>query len=67
MNVSHFFYEAIGKVIWNWPAVAIEGDNVDPLRDERVTKVLRKQGMEHCCVTPWSFGKHCPGGEEGHN
>ena len=28
---------------------------MDPLRDERVAKVVRKQGMKHCCVTPWSF------------
>ncbi|XP_067048255.1 uncharacterized protein [Acropora muricata] len=36
---------------------AITGeDKVDPLRDERVAKVVRKQGMKHCCVTPWSFG-----------
>ena len=35
---------------------------MDPLRDERVAKVLRGQGMEHCCV-PWSFGQE---GEEEH-
>ena len=36
---------------------------MDPLRDGRLVKVLRKQGMEHCCVTPWSFGQE---GEEEH-
>ena len=30
---------------------------VDPLRHERVTKVLRKRGLQHCCVTPWSLGQ----------
>ena len=47
----------------NWPCVDAEGKEVDPLRDARVAKVLQKQGMEHCCVTPWSFGQE---GEEKH-
>jgi len=50
------------KELSNWPCVISGEDKVDPLRDERVAKVLRKQGMEHCCVTPWSFGQG--GGEE---
>ena len=37
-------------------------DIIDPLRDGRVAKVLRKVGMEHCCVV-WSFGQE---GEEKH-
>jgi len=45
------------------PAVDIGEGKVDPLRDRRLAKVLRKQGMEHCCVTPWSFGQE---GEEEH-
>ena len=45
------------------PCVTIGEDKVDPLRDERVAKVLRTQGMKHCCVTPWSFGQE---GEEEH-
>ena len=45
------------KELSNWPCIDCGKDNVDPLRDERVTKVLRKQGMEHCCATPWSFGQ----------
>ncbi|XP_078378079.1 uncharacterized protein LOC144661252 isoform X2 [Oculina patagonica] len=47
------------------PAVDIREGKVDPLCDERVTKDLRKQGMELCCVTetPWSFGHE---GEEEH-
>ena len=48
--------------VWTWPCVDTGGDKVDPLRDGRVTKVLRKVGMEHCCV-PWSFGQE---GEEKH-
>ena len=38
------------------PCVIMGQGKVDPLRDERVAKVVRKQGMKHCCVTPWSFG-----------
>ena len=51
------------KELSNWPCVIMGEDKVDPLRDERVAKVLRRQGMEHCCVTPWSFGQE---GEEEH-
>lgn len=39
------------------PCVIMGEETVDPLRDERVAKVVRKQGMKHCCVTPWSFGQ----------
>ncbi|XP_078378127.1 uncharacterized protein LOC144661295 [Oculina patagonica] len=45
------------------PTIDIGQEKVDLLRDERITKALRKQGMEHCCVTPWSFGQE---GEEEH-
>ena len=57
--------QATGKNgdIMNCPSVDTEGDIIDPLRDERVAEVLRKVGMEHCCVTPWSFGQE---GEEKH-
>ena len=48
---------------WMWPIVDIGADKVDPLRDRRVAEVLHKQNMEHCCVTPWSFGQE---GEEKH-
>ena len=52
------------KELSNWPCVIMGEEKVDPLRDERVAEVLRKQGMEHCsCVTPWSFGQE---GEEEH-
>ena len=47
----------------NWPCVDTGEEKVDPLFDGRVSKVLQKQGMEHCCVTPWSFGQE---GEEEH-
>ena len=40
----------------NWPSVDIGEERVNPLRNERVTKILKKQSMEHCCV-PWSFGQ----------
>ena len=51
------------KEVKRWPCLEIREERVDPLRDERVAKVLRKVGMEHCCVTPWSFGQE---GEEEH-
>ena len=41
---------------WIWPTVDIGDNRINPLYDARVTKVLH-QGMEHCCVTPWSFGQ----------
>ena len=53
------------KELSNLPCIGLGKDKVDPLRDERVTEVLREQGMQHCCV-PWSFGPHGPEGEEGH-
>ena len=48
---------------WTLPDVETEKEKVDPLRNERVVKILTKQGKEHCCVTPWSFGQE---GEEEH-
>ena len=60
-RVNRVIYDVtltIGKDVpfWIWPAVDIEDDKVDPLRDERVCEVLCREGMEHCCV-PWSFGQ----------
>ena len=46
-----------------WPFVDTGEDKVDPLRDRRISKVLHKVKMEHCCVTPWSWGQE---GEEEH-
>ena len=46
-----------------WPSVDTGEDKVDPLLDRRISKVLHKVNMEHCCVTPWSFGQE---GEEEH-
>ena len=48
---------------WTLPDVETGKEKVDPLRNERVVDVLTKQGNEHCCVTPWSFGQE---GEEEH-
>ena len=36
-------------------------EQVYPLRNKKVDEVLKKQGMEHCCVKPWLFGQE---GEE---
>ena len=67
-HVNRVIYDVtqtVGKDVhlWSWPAVDIGERRVDPLRDRRVAKVLSKQGMEHCLVTPWSFGQE---GKEEH-
>ena len=57
--------QAVGKDVnvWFWPYVDTGEEKVDPLRDGRISKVLHKVNMEHCWVTPWSFGLE---GEEEH-
>ena len=67
-HVNRVIYDVTQTVgndvhLWIWPAVDIGEDKVDPLRDRRVAQVLSKQGLGHCCVTPWSFGQE---GEEEH-
>ena len=52
-----------GEPSWMSSRVDTEKESIDPLRDERVVEVLRKQSMEHCFVAPWSFGQE---GEEEH-
>ncbi|CAH3134213.1 unnamed protein product [Porites lobata] len=47
----------------NWPSVNTGEEQVYPLRNKKVDEVLKNQGMEHCCVKPWSFGQE---GEEEH-
>ena len=47
----------------NWPSVNTGEEQVYPLRNKKVDEVLKKQGMEHYCVKPWSFGQE---GEEEH-
>ena len=54
-DVKHLSGEDV--FLWSWPFIDIGEDKIDPLRDARVGKVLRKQGMEHFCVTPRSFGQ----------
>ena len=49
--------------LWTWPPVDTGYNKFNPLYDARVTKVLLQQGMEHCCVTPSSFGRE---GEKEH-
>ena len=41
---------------WTLPYVETGKEKVDPLRDGRVVKALKKQGNEHCCLL-WSFGQ----------
>ena len=47
----------------NWPSVNTGEEQVYPLRNQKVDEVLKKQGMEYCCVKPWLFGQE---GEEEH-
>ena len=53
---------AVGRDALVWPLVDTREDKVDPLRDGRISKVLHKVNMEHCCLL-WSFGQE---GEEEH-
>ena len=48
---------------WTLPYIETGKEKVDPLRNQRVVEVLAKQGKEHRCDTPWSFGQE---GEEEH-
>ncbi|CAH3028568.1 unnamed protein product [Porites evermanni] len=52
-----------GQLSVNWPCVNTGEEPVNPLRNQRVAKVLNKQGMAHCSCVPWSFGQE---GEEEH-
>ena len=53
-----------GELSENWPCVNTGEEQVNPLRNQKVGELLKKQGMEHCCVrTLWSFGQE---GEEEH-
>lgn len=44
------------------PCVDIGQETLDPLRDSRVARLLKKQGMEHACIQWWfdqeGFDKH---------
>ena len=68
-HVNRTIYDVILKASFNnnplydWPCLDTGEEKVDLLFDERVSKVLQKQGMEHCCVTPWLFGRE---GEKEH-
>ena len=55
--------QAVGEDALVWPLVDTGEEKVDPLRDGRISKVLHKVNMEHCFVSPWSFGHE---GEEEH-
>ena len=47
---------AVGRDALVWPFVDTGEDKVDPLHDGRISKVLHKVNMEHCCLL-WSFGQ----------
>ena len=55
--------QAVGGDALVWPLVDTGEEKVDPLRDGRISKVLHKVNMEHCFVSPWSFGHE---GDEEH-
>ena len=67
-HVNRTIYDVILMVsfgnnpLYDWPCVDTGEEKVNPLFDGRVSKVLQKQGMEHCCA-PWSFGQE---GEKEH-
>ena len=44
------------KLLLLWPYIKVNDEKIDPLRDSRVARTLRKQNMDHCCLT-WSFGQ----------
>ena len=68
-HVNRTIYDVILKAsfsnnpLYDWPCLDTGEEKVDLLFDGRVSKVLQKQGMEHCCVTPWLFGRE---GEKEH-
>ena len=45
-----------GKELLLWPYIKVNDEKIDPLRDSRVARTLRKQNMDHCCLTR-SFGQ----------
>jgi len=66
-HVNRVIYDislTVGKDVpfWISPVVDIGEEKVDPLRDRRVAKVMRKQDMEQCSLLV-SFGQE---GEEEH-
>lgn len=68
-RIAYDVLQTVRKVnlLMTWPCVNTKRlgveEKVDPLRDSRVTSVLRELGMEYCCVVPWSFGQE---GEDKH-
>ena len=65
-HANRVIYDVMNKLgsvkRWTLPYVETGKEKVDPLRDERVVKALKKQGNEHCCLL-WSF---CQEVEEKH-
>ena len=45
-----------GKGLLLWPYIKVNDEKIDPLRDSRVARTLRKQNMDHCCLAG-SFGQ----------
>lgn len=45
-----------GKGLLVWPYIKVNDEKIDPLRDSRVARTVRKQNMDHCCLVE-SFGQ----------
>ena len=59
-QLNRFIYDftlMVGFGVKEWPCVDTGKEKIDPIRDERLAKLLGKQGMKHCFVKPWSFGQ----------
>ena len=64
-QINHVVYviaQMVGdlKTVLNWPCVILGEEQLDPLRDVRVVKMMRKLHKQQSCAL-WSFGQ-----EEGH-
>lgn len=64
-QINHVVYvitQMVGdlKIVLNWPCIILGQEQLDPLRDVRVVKMMRKLHKQQSCAL-WSFGQ-----EEGH-
>jgi len=65
-QINHVVYvvaQMVGdlKTVLNWPCIKLGEEQLDPLRDVRVVKMMRKLHKQQFCAL-WSFGQ-----EQGHN
>ena len=60
-QINHVVYviaQMVGdlKMVLNWPCIILGEEQLDPLRDVRVVKMIRKLHKKQSCVL-WSFGQ----------